>query len=240
MYRKNRLWRDLLRHSRKTLILVAAMVIAMSGAIGGTLAWLIDSTAPIKNTFTVGDINISLQEDNVDGGSDKNNSYEMTPGKDITKNPTVTVYAGSKDSWLFVKIAESGNFHQFLSYKVADGWTALPGESGVYYREVNRDTENNQIFHVLKNDTVSVHSSVTKEMLSGLLDSGNYPTMTLTAYAVQRDASIAAIDSAEKAWAIAAAQPAAMEAAAEAKAEAELTEEEQAWTKFATELVPMQ
>lgn len=240
MYRKNRLWRDLLRHSRKSLVFAVAMVIALSGAIGGTLAWLIDSTAPIKNTFTVGDINIDLKEDNVDGGSETENSYEMTPGKDITKDPTVTVYAGSKDSWLFVKIDKSSNFEQYLTYEVASGWTELSAAEGVYYREVDRDNVNNQIFTVLKDNKVSVLGSVTKEMLSALAQSGNYPTMTLTAYAVQRDATIDAIDTAEEAWAIAAAQAPATAAAAEESvqsaddASAQLTPEEQAWINFAS------
>jgi hypothetical protein len=54
---------------------------------------------------------------------------------------------------------------------------------------------------VLKDDKVSVKGSVTLEMLQAL-NSSNYPKMTFTGYAVQRDMSIDAIDSAAEAWAL--------------------------------------
>jgi hypothetical protein len=101
-----------------------------------------------------------------------------------------------------VKVEESSNkpISDYLEYAIADGWTALDGVTGVYYRTVDNSTEA-QTFSVLKDDKVYVKESVTLEMLQ-VLDSSNYPKMTFTGYAVQRDMTIEAIDSAAEAWAL--------------------------------------
>lgn len=199
--------------NKRTLVLSLALVLALATATGGTLAWLIDETEPVTNVFTYGDVNIDLEEspsDKDDGDDDPNtNEYQMVPGKDITKDPKVTVYANSEDCWLFVKIEESTNFDDFMTYAVAEGWTALEGVDNVYYREVSK-SDADQEFYVLENNTVSVKGSVTKEMLNELdKDSvANYPTLTFTAYAVQRDADIEGISTAADAWAAVSAQEA--------------------------------
>ena len=51
---------------KKTLALVLALTLLVAGVIGGTLAWLTDQTDEVKNTFTVGDINIDLTETTTD------------------------------------------------------------------------------------------------------------------------------------------------------------------------------
>ena len=171
--------------------------------IGGSLAWLMTSTEPIVNVFTYGDIRITLTEtkgEELSGSTDR--YFKMTPGKVIEKDPKISVLADSEDCWLFVKIDESSDkaLSDYIEYAIADGWTALNGVDGVYYREVSNSSDA-QTFSVLKDDKVSVKGSVTLEMLQ-VLDSSNYPKMTFTGYAVQRDMSIDAIDSAAEAWAL--------------------------------------
>lgn len=171
---------------KKTLALVLALTLLVAGVVGGTLAWLTDQTAEVKNTFTVGDINIGLTETTTD--------YKMVPGNTIAKDPTVTVKANSAACWLFVQVTESTNLKDFITYAIAEGWTALPGVDGVYYREVSA-SDADQTFSVLKGDAVSVNSDVTKEMLTAK-DFAN-PTLTFKAYAVQKDN----VASASDAWA---------------------------------------
>ena len=171
--------------------------------IGGSLAWLMTSTEPIVNVFTYGDIRITLTEtkgEELSGSTDR--YFKMTPGKEIEKDPKISVLADSEDCWLFVKIEESSNkpLADYVDYAIADGWTALNGVDGVYYREVSNSSEA-QTFSVLKDDKVSVKGSVTLEKLQEL-NSTNYPKMKFTGYAVQRDMSIDAIDTAEEAWAL--------------------------------------
>ena len=104
-----------------TLILAAALL--LTGVVGGTIAWLIDKTDPVVNTFTYGDINIDLEETPTPDDDDNpdTNEYEMIPGEEITKDPKVTVNTDSKASWLFVKLVKSANFDDFMEYEVADG-----------------------------------------------------------------------------------------------------------------------
>lgn len=175
-----------------TAIVISAVMLVFS-IVGGSLAWLMTSTDPIVNVFTYGDIDIALDETTGD-------RYKMTPGKVLDKNPMLTVIADSEDCWLFVKIDESSDakLSDYIEYTVADGWTALDGVDGVYYREVNH-SDQNVTFSVLKDDKVKVKGTVTKQMMEKLNDT-NYPKLTFTGYAVQRNADIPEVDTAVEAW----------------------------------------
>ncbi|MBE6608127.1 MAG: hypothetical protein E7633_06205 [Ruminococcaceae bacterium] len=179
----------------KGLLLSLATVLLVFGLIGTSIAWLVTSTDPIVNVFTYGDIQIKLEETT-------GNRYKMTPGATLEKDPKITVLADSEDCWLFVKIDESAveKLSDYIDYSIADGWTALDGVSGVYYREVD-SSDQDVSFGVLADDQVTVKGTVTKEMLEKLNNS-NYPTLTFTGYAVQRDANIEEIDTAAEAWAL--------------------------------------
>lgn len=172
---------------KKKLTTVLAIVLVVALSVAGTYAYLTDKTGPVVNTFTVGNVNIDLTETTTD--------YKMIPGMTIHKDPMVTVKENSEDCWLFVKVVKSDNFDSFLTYDMANGWTALDGVNGVFYRQVEAGTAD-QDFAVLANNTVSVKSNVTKAMMDGLTDATR-PTLTFTAYACQG----AGFDSADKAWA---------------------------------------
>ena len=178
----------------KSLALVLACVLLVGGVIGGTVAWLTAKTNEVTNVFTTSDIGVKLEEAETD--------FKMIPGWTIDKSPRVTVEKDSEDCWLFVKIEKSSNkaIDDFIEYAIADGWTALNGVDGVYYRTVDNSSAE-QTFSVLKDDQVTVKGSVTQAMLQAL-NSSNYPKVTFTGYAVQRDMSIDAIDSAAEAWAL--------------------------------------
>lgn len=190
---------------KKKITLLLSLVLAVAIGIGGTLAWLTDKTEEVKNTFTVGNINITLTEEA--GGDTK--EFKMVPGQTIAKDPKVTVKAGSEACWLFVKIAESDNLDDFISYAVdlsEDSWKELSGVPGVYYREVAAsDTDQN--FDVIGYQSgesatftankVLVKDSVTKAMMDAFdtdkdgtlsdTEKAALPTLTFTAYAVQKD-----------------------------------------------------
>lgn len=177
---------------KKKVLSIVAVVLVLCCAIGGTLAWLTDKTASVKNTFTVGDINIELTETTT--------NYKMVPGNTISKDPKVTVKANSEACWLFVKVEKSANFDSFMTYDMADGWTQGDGKDipdNVFYREVPATTADTS-FDVLKNNQVQVLGTVTKTQMENI-KSGTIaaPTLTFTAYAVQKDN----ITSAATAWA---------------------------------------
>lgn len=183
------------KSANKALVLFVALVLVVGCVVGGTIAWLTDTTTAVKNTFTYGDINITLAETT-------GTEYKMIPGSTIDKDPKVTVVKDSEACYLFVKVEKSDNFDTFMTYTMADGWTQGDGTaipSNVFYRIVPTGTAN-QGFAILNNNQVNVLYTVTKEQLSKLTDETN-PTLTFTAYAVQQ----ANVDSAAAAWAIVAA-----------------------------------
>ncbi len=198
------------KHCKKTLkfggkklaLTLVLLTLVLCTVVGGTLAWLVTETKPVVNTFTYGDINITLEETdtNKDGDNDPNtNTYPMVPGHTIAKDPKITFKANSENAWLFVKLEKVNDFDKFMTYEIADGWTALQGVDGVYYREVSKATQDAE-FSVIKDNIVTVKGEVTKEMLNALDANGasNYPKLIVTAYAVQRDSNIT---SATDAWA---------------------------------------
>ncbi len=189
--------------SKKGWIALLAAAVMLLGMVGGTIAWLIDKTDAVVNTFTYGDIKIDLTETDTNDG-DQNpltNEYKMIPGQKITKDPVLTVEKGSEDCWLFVKLEKSTNadFNEFMTYEMADGWTALDNVDGVYYREVAATdvADDNKAFGIIKDNTVTVKETVTKGMLNALTEQ-TYPRLTVTGYAVQK----AGMASAAEAWAV--------------------------------------
>jgi len=174
--------------SSKAFAAVLALALVLGCALGGTVAWLVAKSDPVVNTFTYGDININLEETT---GS----SYKIIPGVDIAKDPKVTVKANSEACWLFVKVEETGTFvGGKVTYSIADGWTQGDGTKipkNVYYREVSAaDAKNGASYYVLAGDTdhpngvVMVSDTLTKEDIK---DIPTGPTLTFTAYAVQKD-----------------------------------------------------
>ena len=169
---------------KKKLTTVLAIVLVVALSVAGTYAYLTDKTGPVVNTFTVGNVNIDLTETTTD--------YKMIPGMTIHKDPMVTVKENSEDCWLFVKVEKSANFDSFLKYDMDDGWTALPNVDGVFYRPVEAGAAD-QDFAVLANDTVSVKSDVTKDMMDAIKEgTATNPTLTFTAYACQFEGMTAA------------------------------------------------
>lgn len=187
--------------SFRGLVLVLALALIVGVAGGATFAWLTAKSDTVVNTFTYGDINITLAEST---GSD----YKIIPGVNIAKDPKVTVEAGSEACWLFVKVEEEkwpeltyvnkdGKAVRKVNYDIADGWTKGDGTSipaNVYYRKVDASNAD-QEFPVLKDNKITVSDTLTKidinEKLTGT------QKLSITAYAIQKDG----MNNAAEAWA---------------------------------------
>lgn len=97
----------------KIMLLALCMVALIAVSVLGTMAYL-TSTAEVTNTFTVGNVNIKLDEAKVDingkpvepaqrvtGEKGKTtNEYKLMPGHEYTKDPTVTVVKGSEEAYI--------------------------------------------------------------------------------------------------------------------------------------------
>lgn len=184
-------------------IMLAMVVIGRS--VSGTVAWLVSKSESTVSTFTLGDINITLKE------SDLGSQPKIIPGIDIKKDPKVTVMANSEACWLFVKVEESNwpdckeaNGTRKVSYSVNNGWNALQNTPGVYYREVSAEDAKKGIDYTVlagnescPSGVIKVSQELTKAEINSISSYGNQPSLTFTAYAVQR----AGIDTADAAWA---------------------------------------
>ena len=94
-------------------------VLALSLALGalalilsaGTMAYFTDRTDPITNTFTVGKVDIELDEDE-DWSVPADHTF--MPGSAFDKTPTITVTDDSQDAYVFAQI-EINNFNDFVN-----------------------------------------------------------------------------------------------------------------------------
>ena len=185
--------------SFRGLVLVLALALIVGVAGGATFAWLTATSDTVTNTFTYGDINITLAEST---GSD----YKIIPGVNIGKDPKVTVKAGSEACWLFVKVEEENwptltyvdgeTTVRKVNYDIADGWTKGDGTSipaNVYYREVAANAAD-QEFPVLKDNKITVSDTLTKIEINSI---STKPKLSITAYAIQKDGMATAAE----AWA---------------------------------------
>ena len=106
----------------------------------------------------------------------------------------MTVDPSSEACWLFVKVEET-NWSHFpdangtakVSYSVdvQNGWIALNGHPGVYYREVSAENaQRGDAYDV--NCNVTVSQMLTKAEVNSIA-AETQPQLSFTAYAVQRD-----------------------------------------------------
>ena len=162
--------------STKTFAILLAVMLIIGCMAGGTIAWLIDQSGSVTNTFTYGNISIELAEGTT-------GPYKIVPGVNITKDPKVTVKPNSEDCWLFVKVVEDELIDE-LTWNPANGWTLVPNETDVYYREVESNTTA-QEFKVIADDKITVSDTLTKTTIDGLTNEA--PKLTFKAYAVQKE-----------------------------------------------------
>ena len=98
-----------MKKTRKILAMAACAILLVCISVGATVAYL-TSTDTVTNTFTVGNIEITLDEAKVDTNGKaltgekaervKENSYHLYPGHEYDKDPTVTVKRGSDLSYI--------------------------------------------------------------------------------------------------------------------------------------------
>lgn len=98
------------RKLRKALMLVFSAMLLVAISVGATVAYL-TSTGEVTNTFTVGNVQIILDEAPVDENGKKTdgervieNNYKVYPNGTYDKDPTVTVKAGSEESYIFMAV----------------------------------------------------------------------------------------------------------------------------------------
>ena len=159
---------------KKFVILLLSLLCVCGIGVSVTLAYLTASPNQVENSFTIGNIDLSLSETT-------GNSYALIPGTTIKKDPKVTVKSGSESCWVFVEIQTNETFKNYISFTVNESWTVLGGVSGVYYLQCDHQ-DADQIYGVILGDSVQVKDTLTETKMNGITDK---PVMRITAYAVQ-------------------------------------------------------
>ena len=100
-----------MKTAKKAMLMTLCAIILVVATVFGTMAYL-TSTDEVNNTFTVGNVKITLDEAKVDtNGSPvegaarvKVNDYKLLPGHTYTKDPTIHVDAASEDCFIRAKV----------------------------------------------------------------------------------------------------------------------------------------
>lgn len=125
----------------KALLLTLCALALVAGTILGTLAYLTDRSS-VENTFTVGNVDIKVDETDVDENGVQEttpegetmprveeNDYHLIPGQSYVKDPTMTVIKGSEESYVRMMVTIT-HYNQlkaifgddFLPENFASGW----------------------------------------------------------------------------------------------------------------------
>lgn len=198
-----------MKKAKKILALLLCAVLLVGASVAGTLAYL-TSQDVVTNTFTVGKVEITMDEADVDeygqleykvdaeGNTTTElkdrvdtNAYKLIPGHNYTKDPTIHVKAGSEACWLFVKI-ENTNPNATINGLATNGWTQIETSQYWAYKGAT----------VGANSNVKVFDSFT--YAEGVTDTtaDAEKSIVVTAYAIQADG----FATSELAWAALATQ----------------------------------
>jgi len=191
----------------KSVFLMLALVLVLGCTIGGTLAWLTAKTNDVENTFVAGQIGaLKLEEEADQITTEVGNQFIVVPGVDITKDPKVTYTPTTADgtvpvdAYVFVKLTgigqnkwtwnatasqyeiKSGN-NVVMSFKIADGWTAVPNVSDVYYKTSTGNTGLTDDA-IIKDNKITVSHLITEDDVTTVATAAD--KLTFTAYAIQQ------------------------------------------------------
>jgi predicted ribosomally synthesized peptide with SipW-like signal peptide len=184
----------------KKKILVACLCVALAvlTVAGTTLAYL-TSKDTVTNTFTVGNVKITMDETDVDDSTedatrDQNNSYKLMPGQTYTKDPIIHVDANSENCYLFVTVdnqiaaIEATGDTAVAKQMEAKGWKAVAGQTNLYvYVGTTAGATTPAV--VKKSDNVTVFEKI---IIADSVDNDTLATYTgksiiVNAYAVQEE-----------------------------------------------------
>ena len=203
---------------KKKLMTVLALVLVIAMSVAGTYAYL-TSADEVVNTFTVGDVQIKLDEAaaNADGTLVPNaervraNSYKLLPGHTYNKDPMVTVLKGSESSYvkMTVTFTKAAALDAIFAPNGADMTSIFNGYNSTNWelKNVTKDTEKDtRTYEFWYKETVAAPTA--DVALDALFDSITVPgtitnaqlatiegmTITVNAYAIQADGFTDAAD----------------------------------------------
>lgn len=178
-----------MKTGKKALLMTLCAVLLIVASVMGTVAYLTSSDT-VTNTFTVGNVKITLDEARVDeygvaaspAVRVDANTYKLLPGHEYTKDPTVTVIKGSEKSYIRMlvtvsnidalkaafpeeKYADFYNGNIFLLQKLVTGWDSAVWVST---NEVKVGTDKSCVYEFRYNTTVDASKATADKVLEPL------------------------------------------------------------------------
>lgn len=213
-----------MKKTKKILLSCLCVAAIITASVLGTLAYLTD-TDSVTNTFTVGQVDIKLDETKVDAdgkpvdGAERvqSNEYHLLPGMTYTKDPTVTVQPVSEESYIrmILTVHNASAVQTIITNHGLTDFADLIGgwdrEAWLYEGFTTDDTANTISFEFRYQETVGADTTAVK--LPALFETLNVPgtvtgtelqalysggfKMVVTGHAIQA----AGFDSEDAAWA---------------------------------------
>ena len=200
-----------MKTKRKALLLTFCAVLLVVASVLGTIAYL-TSQDEVKNTFTVGQVAIKLDEAKVteDGKPVtpaervKANRYKLLPGHTYIKDPTVTVLSGSESSYIKMTVTFTmadeldaifapdgaklmkifnGYSENEWTYKGNTKNTTANTRTYEFWYKKAVDAPNGDVALDALFDSITVPNDITGEQLATIRGM----TITVNAYAIQAD-----------------------------------------------------
>ena len=192
---------------KQILAIVLSMALVACISVAATVAYLTSVTETVTNTFTIGDIEITLDEAEVNKPDATNpgvapsnaprvteNDYQLFPGSEYDKDPTVHVQPGSEASYIFVKVTDNIASledakliydqiidHEWIPFGTLTGVKNQDGWTGVFYKKQAKVTGDKAVDLVVF-DNFKIKTNVTSDILAKYEDE----TVVINAYAIQQ------------------------------------------------------
>ena len=209
------------KKNNRTLVLVICLIAMLCVTMFSTLAYLTDRET-VTNTFTVGDVDIKVDEADVDEngeiieGADRviENEYHLIPGQTYVKDPTMTVLKDSEESYvrMIVKInclsELDAIFDPYVGSVITSIFGGYDGQTWIYKTET-RNSDNTITYEFRYKETVdaadadivlkplftslTLPGQITKEQLKTIEDL----KIVVEGHAIQK----VGFDDADEAWA---------------------------------------
>ena len=210
-----------MKNMKKIVMGLVCALALVTASVMGTMAYL-TSTDEVVNTFTVGNVQIKLDEAKANsdgslvenGGRVKANRYKLLPGHTYNKDPMVTVLEGSESSYVkmtvtFTKADEldaifapnGANMTSIFVGYDSTNWISKGNTKDTatntrtyefWYREAVEALDGDETLDALF-DQIVVPGTITNAQLATI----EGMTITVNAYAIQADG----FANAEAAWA---------------------------------------
>lgn len=137
-------------NATKVLSLVLALALVMCASVAGTLAWLTAQTGEVVNTFTSAELfanpssdftlwEHAVEDEDSDGEYELDakttttgNAYDILPGVDIPKDPTVDVKNLEEHAYLYIKVTGLDMPDGLTATIDADYWEQLTGYTDIW------------------------------------------------------------------------------------------------------------